>query len=71
MMQEVLDAENEVSQATDDAVNMNIGNEESIEDENSTTLQICSSTFMNYTCLIVTVDVILHFNLFQKTGVSF
>jgi hypothetical protein len=35
MMQEVLDAENVVSQATDVAVNMNIGNEESIEDENN------------------------------------
>jgi hypothetical protein len=30
MMQEVLDAENEVSQATDDDFNMNIGDEEPI-----------------------------------------
>jgi hypothetical protein len=35
MMHEVLDAENEISQATDDAVNMNIGNKELIEDENN------------------------------------
>jgi hypothetical protein len=35
MMQEVLDAENEVSQATDDAVDMNIGAEESIENNNN------------------------------------